>query len=168
MKIAVIGIGNLLAADDGVGIRSIRVLQDAIDDSRVVCHECERGGLDLLDQLEGFDRSVLVDAARTGTAAAGSVTEISYTKPYTASQPVSLHTLDLVSTLALGAITGIRLPEEVSVIAVEAADIETFGASCTPCVESAIPVVLSRLKSYLLRHLPDLHIAQSQREGATV
>lgn len=156
MRVAVLGIGNLLAADDGVGIRSLREFQSCIDDQRIACFECERGGLDLLDKLEGFERSIIIDAARTGNHPYGRVFEFMLRKPFASDNLPSLHTIGLGAALAFGEVAGMKLPQEVTVYCIEAADIETFGAGCTPIVEAAIPIVVARMRSQVSRLVPGI------------
>jgi hydrogenase maturation protease len=150
---AVIGIGNSLASDDGVGIEIVRELGRELRDERVAFMECERGGLDLLDMLTGFDLAMIVDAAKTGVHPPGHVAVVSLCRPYASSGFRSLHTIDLHSTMAFGATMGMQLPDEVRVIAVEAADTETFREECTAEVRSAIPHIVKGLKEEIRHYL---------------
>lgn len=155
MKVVVIGIGNLIASDDGVGIQSVRKFQRSFADEGVTCVECERGGLDLLDLMKDFDAAVIVDAARTGACSPGSVTTFVARKPFALATHRSLHTMELDSVLAFGSLMGMPLPDEVTVLAVEALDIETFHEGCTGEVQSAIPHVVTRIRDEILKILPD-------------
>lgn len=156
MKVVIIGIGNTLAADDGVGVRILCDFQSSVADERVACLECERGGLDLLDALAGFERAIILDAARTGSHLPGTVLEFTLRAPYLHDCSPSLHTIGIGGVLALGEAAGVKLPEEVAIFGVEAADIETFGAGCTPVVEAAIPGVVMRLKRRILELVPGI------------
>jgi len=156
MTTAIIGVGNLLVADDGVGIRVVRELRRMIDDPRVVCAESERGGLDLLDYLEGMDRGIVVDAAATGVHPPGSITRFTLRQPFIPGGCPSLHALSIDAVLSLGSSAGMPLPDEVILYAVEAADIESFGAGCTGDVEPAIPELVAMVQEDLRTFLPDL------------
>ena len=150
MRVVVIGIGNPIASDDGVGIRAVQDFQKAYVDERVTCVECERGGLELLDLMKGYDAAVIVDASKTETSPPGTVTTLVARQPFSPVTHRSLHTMELDSVLAFGSLMGMHLPDEVTVLAVEAADIETFHEGCTPEVESAIPDVVTRLQRQVL------------------
>jgi hydrogenase maturation protease len=69
VNIAVLGLGNLMLTDDGVGIHAIRTLSV---DSRLPCSVqiIEGGtlGLDLLHSLRGVTHLLAVDAVDTGAA----------------------------------------------------------------------------------------------------
>jgi hydrogenase maturation protease len=63
MKTLVLGIGNLLFSDDGVGLHIIEKLRE--EDLGVDLKEAS-SGLDILDAVKGYDRVILVDAIRSG------------------------------------------------------------------------------------------------------
>jgi len=54
----------------------------------------------------------------------------------------SPHQINLVTALELGKMLNLAMPKEVTVFAVEAKDITTFGERCTPELEKAIPEVV--------------------------
>jgi hydrogenase maturation protease len=66
-KVLVLGIGNLVMSDDGVGVKVIQHLQREYGFAENV--EIMDGGtlgLDLLPKLEGIDHLIVVDAVETG------------------------------------------------------------------------------------------------------
>ena len=167
-RLGIIGVGNLFASDDGVGIRVIRRLQESIADNRVVVVESERGGLDLLDRLAGLDAALIVDAAQTGMVSVGEVTMFRIRAPFDTGRAHSLHTVDLPGLLAFGEVTTMELPKEVTVVAVEAKDIETFHDACTPELEGAVPGVVNRVVSEVRRLLPDVQMVSGRSGPACV
>lgn len=69
MKLAVLGLGNLMRTDDGVGIHAIRVLSaDRRLPSRVEIIEGGTLGLDLLHIIRGVTHLLVLDAVDTGAA----------------------------------------------------------------------------------------------------
>jgi hydrogenase maturation protease len=157
-RICVIGIGNTLVSDDGVGILSLQLFAKTVADDRLTLVESERGGMDLLDILEGFDAAVLIDAAQTGLRGPGEVDVFSLQAPFTPGACSSLHTINLRALLAFGEVAGMALPRGVTVVSVEAKDIETFHEGCTQEVARALPEVVERLGEELRRFLPDLRL----------
>src|SRR5512143_3793072 len=100
--VAVIGIGNPLAGDDGVGIEVVNLLQKALRDKRVPCLPSERGGLDRLDLLAGYYDVIIVDAAKTGANPPGTVSKVSFQRPFPSTGSLSLHTIELQALLGFG------------------------------------------------------------------
>lgn len=64
---AVLGIGNLLLRDEGVGVHAVKALGERYDfSSRVELIDGGTKGLDLLPLIEGRDSLLIVDAADFG------------------------------------------------------------------------------------------------------
>ena len=154
-RVMIVGIGNDLVADDGVGLHAVRALRRTVTDPRVRCAESERGGLDLLELLNGADAAVIIDAARTGKRPPGCISTFALQKPFTPGTVPSLHALSIDAVLSLGAAAGAPLPGEVILFTVEAEDIESFGAGCTDRVGAAIPRVVTLVQDELRLLLPD-------------
>ena len=155
MNIAVLGVGNELAADDGVGVHIVRSLRSLIPDTHVSCLESQRGGMDILEQLEGFEQAFVIDAACSRLNPPGTISRFAIRAPFAQTSSTSLHTISLDAVLSLGALAGMHVPDQVILYTIEVADIETFGAGCTERVRAAMPEVLKRLKREILSILPD-------------
>lgn len=64
MKIAVLGLGNILLEDDGVGVHALNKLKDKYEfPDHVSLIDGGTKGLDLLPFIEGLDRILIIDAA---------------------------------------------------------------------------------------------------------
>jgi hydrogenase maturation protease len=58
----VVGVGNPILGDDGVGIIVVQELRKKLKDPEIVIEEAYTGGLNLLDIIMGYDHAILVDA----------------------------------------------------------------------------------------------------------
>ena len=140
-KTLVLGLGNPILTDDGVGIHVARAAAGRIQQTGVVCAEASVGGLRLLDILTGYERVILVDAIHTPGGRPGDITLLHPNDLRASLHSGSTHDLSLPGALALGRRLGLALPDDqaVVIVAVEAEDVLTFGESCTPAVAAAIP-----------------------------
>jgi hydrogenase maturation protease len=150
----VVGLGNPLLADDGVGWRVAqaliaRLLADpalAADPAfaDVEVDHLAVGGLALMERLVGYRRAVLVDAMVTGEHPPGTVRRfaIADIPAHEATHLDSAHDASLATALAAGRSLGADLPTEIAIVAVEAVRVDEFGEQLTPEVEAAIPVAL--------------------------
>ena len=142
VKTLVLGLGNPILTDDGVGIHVVRAAAAQCSPlDGVMFAEASVGGLRLLDLLAGYDRVVLVDAIQTH---AGKPGEVCCLRPGELLQSLhsgSTHDLSLSGALAFGRGMGIDLPgdEAITILAVEVEEVHTFGETCTPAVIAAIP-----------------------------
>lgn len=67
-KTLVLGLGNILMGDEGVGIHAIRALQQKALPPGVECLDGGTGGFILLEPLESADRILMIDASADNTA----------------------------------------------------------------------------------------------------
>jgi hydrogenase maturation protease len=149
-KTLVVGLGNPILGDDGVGWRVAQVLQQLAPEVEVECLSV--GGLSLMERLIGYDCAVIVDAIHTGSREPGSVLvfPLSALPDASAGHTTSVHDTSLKAALDLGRKMGARLPAEVYVVAIEAVAVFDFTKELTPAVAAAIPraveAVLEQLK----------------------
>ncbi len=140
MKTLVLGLGNPILCDDGVGIRVARELRHRLDRKDVTVQETSLAGLRLLDLLTGYDRAVIIDAIETDEGKAGQVYRLDPDAFGAAKHVSSVHDVDFATALALGERLGMSLPGQIVIYAIEAEDTGTFSEECTPEVRRAIPV----------------------------
>ncbi len=137
--------GSDIRADDGVGLHVARQLQDRISSEHVDVIEIGTAGLGLLDSIGGYDRLILIDAIVTG-ATPGNVHQLEGVDVACASHLGPGHDADLPTVIALGKkLAGENMPRDVTVIAVEAADVITVSTHLTPAVEAAVPKAAARV-----------------------
>jgi hydrogenase maturation protease len=142
MRALVLGIGNPILSDDGVGIRVAREVEQNLNDPHVTVSETSAAGLSLLDSMLGYDKVIIVDAIQTKEGKAGQVYRMKPEDFSSAKRLSSPHQINLVTALELGKMLNLTMPREIAVFAVEAKDIATFSEKCTPKVEKAIPEVV--------------------------
>ncbi len=148
MRTIVIGLGNPVRSDDGVGLAVARTLQERLPDrSDVDVVELWAGGLRLVEAMVGYDRAVVVDAAVTG-AAPGSIRCLGPEELPTQRTAIA-HGIDLPRALELGRQLGLPMPASVRVVAIEAESVLEFRSEMTPAVaaalESAVEAVLAEI-----------------------
>jgi len=142
LKTLVLGLGNPILCDDGVGNRVARILESKISSPEVTVTETNAIGLGLLDFLPGYERVIIIDAIQTQNGRAGQVHRLSLQDLETPHYLPTSHNIDLATVLELGAKLGLMLPHEVIIFAIEVTDVTTFSEECTPEVERAIPEVV--------------------------
>jgi hydrogenase maturation protease len=141
MKALVLGIGNPILSDDGVGIRVAHEVGENLKDPQVAVSETSAAGLSLLDSMLGYDKVIIIDAIQTKEGKAGQIYRMKPEDFSSAKRLSSPHQINLITALELGRMLNLAMPREISVFAVEAKDTDTFSEKCTPAVEKAIPEV---------------------------
>jgi len=140
----VLGIGNPILKDDGIGLRVVDRLEDLHNDPNVTFLKTTLAGLNLLDLLAGFRRAIIVDAIQTG-GEVGEVYRLSPRDFVVRDRFSHLHSLDFFQTLSLGRrLTG-DIPDEVIIVAIEVKNVSDFGEDLTPEVERAVPAAVDQV-----------------------
>lgn len=150
-KTLILGLGNPLLCDDGVGLYVAAELKKRINQSEVTVLETGVAGLSLLDLLVGYDRAIIVDAIQTVSGKAGHIYRLDPNAFNTAIHTASAHGIDFTTALEFGKKLGLSLPQQIVIFAIEASDVSTFSEKCTPEVRKSIPIcvemVIQELKT---------------------
>ena len=139
-RIIVIGVGNLLQKDEGIGIHAVKALQDVQLPDNVTIID---GGTspDILACTRGGDKLIIVDAARAG----GEPGAIYRFQPddliAERGAAISVHELGVPQNLRLMLLSG-NEPSEVVIIGIEPKEIE-WGIELSPELEMKIPEIIS-------------------------
>jgi hydrogenase maturation protease len=146
MKSVIIGMGNPLLTDDGVGISVARKVGEYLQERNDVdCLELHTGGIRLMEAMVGYDRAYVVDAMVTGEHEPGTVRPFLPSEFITTRNTVSTHDTDLSTALEMGRLLGMKLPDEVRIWGVEAQEVENFGEELTEPVSAAVPLIVENI-----------------------
>jgi hydrogenase maturation protease len=151
MKVLVLGLGNPLLGDDGVGWRVVEELGSRVTDPPVELDVHSGGGLSLMERLVGYDRAILVDAINTGSQPQGTIDCFQLQDLPTVAQShlASAHETTLQNALQLGRTIGASLPKQVRIIAIEAKNVYDFSEELSPEVALAVPIAVEKVISQL-------------------
>jgi hydrogenase maturation protease len=139
MKTLVLGLGNPILSDDGVGIKVAHEVANQFNSPQVTVAETSEAGLSLLDSIVGYDKVIIIDAIQTKKGQAGQIYRMKSEDFSFAKRFSSPHQINLVTALELGKMLGLAMPQKITIFAIEAKDIASFSEKCTPEVERAIP-----------------------------
>jgi hydrogenase maturation protease len=142
VKIKVLGLGNDLLADDGIGHLAVTALEPRLA-GRADVEATALHGLALLDLLTGYDAAVVLDAACTGARPVGTVYEIDPATLARIESP-SPHFAGFPEMLDLAVRLELHFPRRLRIIAVEVQDPWTIGGAMTPAVREALPQLCER------------------------
>jgi len=138
-RVVVVGIGNLLLKDEGIGIHTVRALQEIGFPPDVKLID---GGTspDLIASTRAGDKLIIIDAARAG-GAPGTVYRF---RPEDLSQEtgtiVSVHELGVEPNLRLMSLEG-NEPGEIVIIGVEPKDID-WGIELSAELQQKLPEIV--------------------------
>jgi len=146
VKTLILGIGNLLLTDEGVGCHAARALQMEELPADVTVFEAGTDFLSALPEIEQAERIIIVDAMQ-GDEAPGTVYRVPFENCIKPECIASLHGFDLSRALYLA---GRDTVPEVVVFGVEPSRID-WGVELSPQVLEMLPSVIEAVKAEIER-----------------
>lgn len=136
----IIGLGNDIRSDDGVGLEVVRRLSRFLEGRPgVEVVELPWGGLRLMEHLTDCDRAIIVDAMISDVEAG----TLRWLNPegIPTQHSASSHDVNLPTALELGRSSGAQLPpdDQLFILGIEVSDVQTYSQTLTPAVEAAVP-----------------------------
>ncbi|HTO92892.1 MAG TPA: HyaD/HybD family hydrogenase maturation endopeptidase [Bacteroidota bacterium] len=144
--ILVLGIGNYLLGDEGIGVHAARALSAESFPPHVSVLDGGTGGFHLMEYLQRYPVVVLIDATMDG-ALPGTVR---ITRPRFASdfpRALSAHDIGLRDLIESTILTG-KLPET-HLVTISIGELNEMTTELSPAVRAAIPDVISSVKGIL-------------------
>ena len=171
MKTIIVGLGNPILGDDGVGWKVAEEVKKRLASSgpffsargkaqhsksrrgQQICIDVEflsLGGISLMEHLIGYERAILIDAVTSGPEIGFvTVSNLSDMPDYSAFHITRTHDTSLQHALKLGKAMGAKLPEKTIVVGIRTDHVFDFGEDLSPPVAAAVPnaaqVVISLL-----------------------
>ena len=152
MKTLVIGLGNPILGDDGVGWRIAEEVKNQLALDSPVDVDClSLGGISLMERLIGYDRAILIDAfALDEPIGSILVLKLSDLPNYSAFHITSTHDTSLQNAIELGKSMGAHLPDDIMVVGIATKHVYDFSENLSPPIADAVPqaanIVLNLLK----------------------
>lgn len=141
-KTVVLGIGNILLTDEGVGVRVIEALErDYVLPPEVEVIDGGTCGMEMLEQLEDLDGLIVVDCVRCKQPPATPVLLKGDDVPVFFKTKLSPHQVSLSDVLASLEFTD-RAPKSVAIVGMQPVSM-SLGMELSPEVEARVPDLLA-------------------------
>lgn len=162
-RILVMGVGNPLMRDDGIGPRIVEVLRAGfVFPPHVDVVDAGTLSYMILDMLRGIDALILVDAIQGTDDPPGTVVVMSPEEIAPNQVRHSMHDVGIVDVLQAASLIG-RAPQTV-VIGIRIESIEQWELELSDAVEASIP----RAVEAVLTELAELGVRPARNEGADI
>ena len=151
-EILVIGLGNPILGDDGVGWKVVQEVGTRLDPRSHVEVDCLAvGGLSLMERMLGYSHVILVDSMQTGNDPEGTVRLLALNQLENPAlgHSGSAHDASLMTALQTAAIMGAAIPKRVDIVAIEANRCYDFADALSPQIAAAVPVAARKVLDLL-------------------
>jgi hydrogenase maturation protease len=141
MRIVVLGVGNILLSDEGLGVRAVERLPGAYSlPPEVELIDGGTCGMELLEDLEGLDALIMVDAIRSGKPAGTPIRLVGDAIPVFFKTKLSPHQVGLCDVLATLAFLG-RAPASTTILGLQPQSL-ALGMELSSEIEARMPDLL--------------------------
>jgi hydrogenase maturation protease len=141
MKTVVLGVGNPILSDDGVGIHVVNQLKQHINNPNITIDEALTGGMNLLDLLLGYDKAIIIDAIKTtDNGEEGEVKRIPLGS-FSTMHSCNPHDVSLTEAIQMAEKLGeTRIPKEIIIIGIMMKKLPCeFGEKLSEKIAAAVP-----------------------------
>jgi hydrogenase maturation protease len=141
MKTIVLGVGNPILCDDGVGIHVAEQLKKQFHHPNVIIDEALTGGMNLLDLILGYDKAIIIDAVKMTDAPNGAVRTFSLKDISATVHSCNPHDVSLTEAIQMAEKLGERrIPQKIVVIGISMKEMSCeFGENLSKQIAAAIP-----------------------------
>lgn len=143
MKTLVLGIGNPILTDDGVGIEIARRIEQ--HNPEVIVEETNEAAIALLDIITDYERLIIIDSIMTEEGKPGALYKLGLDDFKPKMDFISAHGMDIATAFEVGRGIGCCLPQTVSIYAVEVKNNSSLSESCTPELAARISPIAQEI-----------------------
>ena len=157
MKIAVVGVGNILLKDEGIGVKVVKELENKFSfPADITLIDGGTAGHHLVNMVVDFDVIIVVDAVQGGESP-GTIYRFTMDQiPFEVTTHLSVHQVGVQEALRQVKLLGKQ--QKVVFIGVEPQDISPWGMELSPVIEEKTP----KLITLVLEELEKCGIPRSQ------
>ncbi len=152
--IMVIGVGNLIQMDDGVGIHTLRELEKLDLPEEVELFDGGTLGIDLMPFIEGREKLIFIDSVKAeekpGTIFKFEPDDLNYDD----APKTSVHQIGLIESLQMISMIG-KAPDKIVIFGVQPKTIN-WGEELTPEIQSAIPKLIPHLLQEIYKSVDEI------------
>lgn len=144
-KTLILGLGNDILTDDGIGPRLVHDLSQIINDPNIKFDTATCGGLEIMEYIQGYEKVVFIDAIRNRDGKPG---QVYYFIPSNFRETMhlsSLHDINFLTALELGNSLSMVLTKDLHIIAVEIVEDMEFSEEFTPALQEKYPEILQQV-----------------------
>jgi len=136
----VIGLGNPILGDDGVGWRVAAEVKEQLPLDLPVDVDClSLGGVSLMEHLIGYGCAILIDAfALEEPIGSILILKLSDLPNYSAFHTTRAHDTPLITAIEMGKSMGAQLPDDVTIVGIATKHVSVFSKDLSPPVAEAV------------------------------
>jgi len=145
----ILGIGNEILTDDGIGPRLVHDIEKNFAGSEVDFETCSLGGLDVMEIIKAYDQVIIIDAIRTRDGIPGDLYKFEPDDFKETLHLSNFHDVNFLTALELGNFLDMNMPSDITILAIEIVEDLEFSTEFTPEVGRRYPFIREEIISFI-------------------
>jgi hydrogenase maturation protease len=146
-NILILGMGNDILMDDGVGIKITKVLEKKFPYPNIVYDTLSLGGLEIIEYIKDFKTVIIIDAMKTLNGIPGTVYQFAPEDFKETTHLSNVHDVSFLTALKLAKKLDIEITKDIRIIAVEIIEDMVFSDDFTPQIQEKYTQILEEITS---------------------
>jgi hydrogenase maturation protease len=149
-KTLIVGLGNDILTDDGIGPKLVLDLALIIHDPNIRFDTAACGGLEIIERISGYKKVIFIDAFHSHDGKPG---KVYYFVPSNFEETMNLsnlHDINFLTALKLGNSLNMDLPGDIHIIAVEIIEDMEFSTEFTPLIKEKYPIIFEEVLAIVM------------------
>ena len=138
----ILGIGNDILTDDGIGPRLIQELKKTMDHPHVTFITATVGGLEILELIKGYAKVIILDAIKTKDGVPGTIYKYTPAQFKETLHLSNFHDVSFLSALDFAIKVKISIPKQIDIIAIEIVEDLIFSNEFSPAIAKKYKAIL--------------------------
>ena len=145
-NILILGMGNDILTDDGIGIKITKVLEKEFPTKGFIYDTLSLGGLEIIEYIKDFNSVIIIDAIKTMNGIPGTVYQFVPEDFKETLHLSNIHDISFLTSLRLAKDLEIKTPDNIHIIAIEILEDMVFSDNFTPQIQEKYPEILKEVK----------------------
>jgi len=145
-NILILGMGNDILTDDGIGIKITKVLEKEFPNKGFIYDTLSLGGLEIIEYIKDFNSVIIIDAIKTMNGIPGTVYHFVPEDFKETLHLSNIHDISFLTSLRLAKDLEIKTPDDIHIIAIEILEDMVFSDNFTPQIQEKYPEILKEVK----------------------
>lgn len=151
----ILGVGNRILSDDGIGIKLIEDIRPDIQHPLVHFKTACGGGLEIVEIMEGYEDVIIFDAIKTKGGRPGSIYHFTLADFKDTLHTSSFHDISFLIALEFGKRSGLSVPKNIQILAVEIVEDLYFSENFSKEIQPRYASIKRKIQNFILKQLEE-------------
>ncbi|MBC8320780.1 MAG: hydrogenase maturation protease [Bacteroidetes bacterium] len=145
----ILGFGNPLLSDDGIGTRIVNDLKTKMDNNLFEFSSAYICGIDIITIIKGYKNMIVVDGCMTQNSTPGELSFYTVDNYYGMAHLDNYHDVKFRDIIKLSRDLNLHIPENIHIVAIEIKEDMVFSKDLSPSLQNSYPEILQKVLDFI-------------------